>query len=204
MSEIREKIIKNCPETVSLESTEIIINQMKKNIFKIYSNDGNKGSGFFCKIPFINNNELKVLITNNQVINLETEKITISMNNDKEIRKLELNNRIKYTNKEFDITIIEIKEKDNINNYLELDENIMKKDSNALYLNNSIYILHYPLGNKLGVSYGILQRIYEDKKYNFGHLCSTRKGSSGSPILNLTNNKVIGIHKEAADKIMII
>ena len=33
------------------------------------------------------------------------------------------------------------------------------------------------------------------KKYNFIHKCSTRGGSSGSPILNL-NNKLIGIHKE--------
>ena len=41
----------------------------------------------------------------------------------------------------------------------------------------------------------ILNRIYEDKKYNFNHKCSTKGGSSGSPILNI-NNKVIGIHKE--------
>ena len=37
--------------------------------------------------------------------------------------------------------------------------------------------------------------IYEDKKYNFNHKCSTEGGSSGSPILNL-KNKLIGIHKE--------
>ena len=32
------------------------------------------------------------------------------------------------------------------------------------------------------------------KKYNFNHKCSTKEGSSGSPILNL-KNKLIGIHK---------
>ena len=128
MSVIKEKILKNYPEIVSLESTENIVDQMKKNIFKICLNDGSKGTGFFCKIPFINNKELKVLITNNHVIkNLEMEKITISINNDKEIRKIELKNRIKYTNEEYDITIIEIKEEDEIKDYLELDENIMKK-----------------------------------------------------------------------------
>ena len=167
MSEIKEKKLKNYPEMVSLESTEIIANQMRKNIFKICLKDGSKGTGFFCKIPFINNKELKVLMTNNHFINnLGMEKLIISINNDKEIRELELNNRIKYINKEFDIAIIEIKEKDSINNYLELDENIMKKDSNLLYANNSIYILQYTGGNKIGVSYGILQGIYEDKKYN--------------------------------------
>ena len=197
MSEIKEKKLKIYPEMVSLESTEIIANQMRKNIFKICLKDGSKGTGFFCKIPFINNKELKVLMTNNHFINnLGMEKLIISINNDKEIRELELNNRIKYINKEFDIAIIEIKEKDSINNYLELDENIMKKDSNLLYVNNSIYILQYTGGNKIGVSYGILQGIYEDKKYNFNHLCSTGEGSSGSPIINLRNNKVIGMHNE--------
>ena len=113
---------------------------MKENICKIYLNDGSKGTGFFCKILSNNNKELKVLITNNHVINLEMEKIKISINNDYIIKEIELNNRIKYTNKEYDITIIEIKEKDNINNYLEIDENIMETD-NVIYINNTIYIL---------------------------------------------------------------
>ena len=34
--------------------------------------------------------------------------------------------------------------------------------------------------------------------YNIKHACSTTKGSSGSPILNLSNNKVFGIHKEGS------
>ena len=197
MSTIKEKILKNYPEIVSLETTKKIIEQMKKNIFKICLNDGSKGTGFFCKIPFINNKELKVLITNNHVINLEIEKITISINNDKEIKEIDLNNRIKYTNKEYDITIIEIKEEDEISSYLELDENIMKKGGNKLYINNTIYIIQYPGGKRLGVSYGILNGIYEDKEYNFNHLCCTEEGSSGSPIINIINNKIIGIHKES-------
>ena len=71
----------------------------------------------------------------------------------------------------------------------------MEKD-NIIYRNNSIYILQYPGGKRLGVSYGILKEIYEDKKYNFKHLCCTEEGSSGSPIINIINNKLIGIHKE--------
>ena len=197
MDVIKERVLKDYPQIVSLESTERIINQMKNNIFKVCLNDGTKGTGFFCKIPFIRNQELKVLITNNHVINLEMEKITISINNNKEIKEIELNDRITYTNKEYDITIIEIKDKDKINNYLELDENIMQKGANKLYINNTIYIIQYPWGQKLGVSYGILNRINEDKEYNFNHLCCTEEGSSGSPIINLTSNKVIGIHKEA-------
>ena len=99
MSIIDEKILKNYSDIVSFESTEIIMNQMKKNIFKISSDKGEKGTGFFCKIPFINNEKLKVLITNNHLINLEMEKITISINNESEIREINLNNRIIYTKK---------------------------------------------------------------------------------------------------------
>ena len=200
MSEIKEKNLKGYPEMVSLTSTEIIIEQMKKNIFNISLDDGSKGTGFFCKIPFINNEELKVLITNNHVIDLNTEKITISINNESEIKEINLNNRIKYTNQDYDITIIEIKEEDNVNNYLELDKNIMKKGINNTYVKSSIYIIQYPGNNKLGVSYGILNGLYENKRYDFKHSCYTEPGSSGSPIINLLNNRVIGIHKKTHSK----
>ena len=83
--------------------------------------------------------------------------------------------------------------------YLELDEDILNEiinndDLNEDYIDKTIYIIQYPEG-ELSVSYGILNKIYEDKKYNFNHKCSTRGGSSGSPIL-YKNNKLIGIHKE--------
>ena len=63
--------------------------------------------------------------------------------------------------------------------------------------NKSVYILQYPKsldGQKAAVSYGIIKNIDDD--YNIIHYCSTEYGSSGSPILNLANNKIIGIHKE--------
>ena len=106
---------------------------------------------------------------------------------------------MKYTNEEYDTTIIEIKKEDNINNYLELDDIIINDISNNInknkeYINKTIYIIQYP-ENNLSVSYGILDNIYEDKKYDFNHKCSTKFGSSGSPILNISN-KIIGIHKE--------
>ena len=44
------------------------------------------------------------------------------------------------------------------------------------------------------MSYGLLINIEGN---DIKHTCSTENGSSGSPILNLENNKVIGIHKEA-------
>ena len=60
--------------------------------------------------------------------------------------------------------------------------------------------MHYPKPNEVYVSYGILKNIIINEKYNFTHYCSTDYGSSGSPIVNLESNKVIGIHKERSPK----
>jgi V8-like Glu-specific endopeptidase len=122
--------------------------------------------------------------------------------NEKKVKTINLNNRMKYTNPDYDITILELREdKDDIHEFLELDdiiiENILdnniNKDSNQVFIGETIYIIQYPEG-KLSVSYNILNAIYEDKKYNFNHFCSTKNGSSGSPILNISSNKIIGIH----------
>ena len=204
MKGLKESIIARYPNVISYECTTKIKEQMEKNICKIII-DEEQGTGFFCKIPFPDlNNMLSVFITNNHIINKELlykDNLIIEINIEEEnnIRKLNLNNRMKYTNEEYDITIIEIKKEDEINNYLELDDNIINdiinnNNKNKNYMDKTIYIIQYPKG-ELSVSYGILDQIYEDKKYNFNHKCSTEGGSSGSPILNI-NNKLIGIHKE--------
>ena len=131
---IKESLNKDQPIPVSLEGTRTILNQMENCICKIYKDNGTIGTGFFCEIPF-NNNLLKVLITNNHVLNeneIDNNKIiNISIINKEkkkeEIKRIEIDNkRKKYSNKELDITIIEIKAKDEINNYMEVD----KKDIN--------------------------------------------------------------------------
>ena len=50
------------------------------------------------------------------------------------------------------------------------------------------------LSGEVKVSYGAIKYINE-KKYDIGYLCTTFGGSSGGPLLNLNNYKVIGIHK---------
>ena len=109
-------------------------------------------------------------------------------------------NRKIYTNEKYDTTIIEIiKDKDEIDNFLELDDNIFNEYINVY--NKSIYVIQYPkigYSQEASVSYGILKDIQDE--YNIIHYCCTQSGSSGSPILNLENNKVIGIHKESSIK----
>ena len=64
-----EKILKNYPIPVFLEQTKTIVDQMQKDICKIFLDDGSKGFGFFCKIPYPDkNNLLPVFITYNHVI----------------------------------------------------------------------------------------------------------------------------------------
>ena len=60
------------------------------------------------------------------------------------------------------------------------------------YKNESIYILNYMNGDNILVSYGLISEINEDNGIH--HKCNTDNGSSGSPILSLKNNKLIGIH----------
>ena len=177
---------------------------MRKSICKIDDIYG-KGTGFFCLIPY-EGKKLKVLITNNHLIDEKilknNKELIIKLNDDREKRNLILNEKRKmYTNKDFDTTIIELfPEKDDLENictFLELDELVLKKNPSAK--KKSIYITQYPNYTniqKASVSYGTLYEINDN--YNIVHYCCTDKGSSGSPILSLENNKVLGIHKEAA------
>ena len=205
METIKESLLTGFPNVISYDCTKKIMKQMEKNICKIKIGE-KLGTGFFCKIPFPDkNNMLPVFITNNHIIGEEIlykqdAKIKIHIKEKKEEKVFKLNNRMKYTNADFDITIIEIKETDDdIKDYLKLDNNIIddiidNNNKNLEYIDKTMYIIQYPEG-ELSVSYGILSNIYEDNKFNFNHKCITRSGSSGSPILNLSN-KLIGIHKE--------
>ena len=208
MEERNETMLTGYPNVISYNCSKNIIEQMEKNIFKIKIGL-EQGSGFFCKIPFpTKENLLPVLITNNHVINenilyKKDEIININIKNEENINKINLNNRIKYTNDNFDVTIIEVKEEDNINNYLDLDDYILNDildnhNSNKDYLDKTVYIIQYPEGD-LSVSYGVVEGIFENENYNFQHKCSTKRGSSGSPILNIGNNKVLGLHKKGGN-----
>ena len=171
---------------------------MKECICKIKNRKG-KGTGFFCIY-----NNIKLFITNNHVIDEEIIKennnILVSINDEEnEEIIIKINNKKIYTNKKYDVTIIEIQE-EKIKNYIELDKDIFKENINMC--NENIYIVQYPEyqfnEQKACVSYGQLKEIQDE--YNIIHLCSTKVGSSGSPILNIKNNKVIGIHKGNSEK----
>ena len=149
----KECILSGYPNVISYDCTKKIIKQMEENICKLKTGN-TQGTGFFCKIPFPNeNNKLPVLMTNNHIINEEIlfkkkEKITLEIEVEKNQKIIKLDKRIKYTNKEYDITIIELKESDGIKNYLSLDEKIIddisiSKIDNKYYkfIDETLYIL---------------------------------------------------------------
>ena len=97
-----------------------------------------------------------------------------------------------YFNKKYDLTIIEILP-DEINEYdfLNIDENISKENSENLFEFKPVCIIQYDNNGDLISSTGLLKRIKDDIIF---HTCKTTFNSSGLPILNLFNYKVIGIN----------
>ena len=199
---IDEGKIKGAIDAITLEKTEKILMQMKTCICMIY--DDLIGTGFFCKIPY-SNKKIPVLITNYHIISDDFIKnhkqLKISINNEQiyDIISLNENSKIYSSIKDkYDITIIKLEEEKNIYHYLDLDDHLFDDNLEKIYEDKSIYILHYLNGDKISVSYGYgIQKFYE---YYIKHLCNTEHCSSGSPILNLKTNKVIGIHSGAINK----
>ena len=159
------------------------------------------GTGFFCRIPYEGKN-IPVLMTNYHIISddfLKNNKsFKISINNGEKYDTINLNENSKIYSSirdKYDIMIIKLKDENNKYNYLDLDDHLFDEDSEDIYKNKSIYILHYPNDDKVHVSFGY--GIEKLDKYYIKHLCNTEHCSSGSPILNLKTNKVIGIHNGA-------
>ena len=176
------------------ESMIYFLKKAKSSICKIYLTKG-FGSGFFCKIPYTedNNHLIPVLITCNHVLSkdlIKKNNINIILNG--QATTISLNQRKIWTDEKIDFTCIEIKEKeDNISTFFNLDDNIF---TNEYYLNQKVII--YGMQNtKIGglvFSNGIIKY---SKDRNFSYSCNTYPGCSGGCIANQYNNCVIGIHK---------
>jgi len=157
------------------------------------------GSGFFCKIPYTedNNHLIPVLITCNHVLSKDLiKKSNINIIIDGQAKTISLNQRKIWTDEKIDFTCIEIKEnEDSIDNFFYLDDNVLKKNYfNECYLNQKviIYGINFKNSNKFAFSNGIIK---SNNDVNFIYTCNTFPGCSGGCIVNQNNNCVIGIHK---------
>ena len=187
---------------ITFQEIKMITKQMG-SICKIIRNNVT-GTGFICKIPFPDSsNKLTALITNGHIFGEKEiyngNTINLSLNNDKIHISISIDNKRKvYFSSKYDITIIEIKPSEipnfNNNSLLEIDEGILKEknETNSEYKNINVYLIYYLGTNETQFSTGIIKSIEDE---NIFHLCNTGPGSSGAPILNLSNFQVIGIHK---------
>ena len=161
-------------EPVDIKGTREILDQMTNCICKIQINE-NYGTGFFCNIPFENNETKNFLITNyhilkeNEYNNIKV--INLFLNDDNEMKTINpKTKRLTFFNEKYDITFIEIKEEDQIKFFLELDDKLFLDKTEAIYENKSIYIIQYPKGKNAVVSYGLLTGL---DNYEIKHKCST-------------------------------
>ena len=182
-----------CPKSLTIEETEKILDQMKKSSCKLVLEDGKEGTGFFCSII-----QYSLLVTTNIFIdesqlNRDNNKIKIYLGKNNEYNEIELKDRIKYTNKEYNITLIEIKneEKDKIGNIiLEIDENV-KENKLSKLIGETIYILYHNKDKNISASYSIIEK-YEENDYNFKCISNINNENSMALILNLSSFKIVG------------
>ena len=142
------------------------------------------GIGVFCNIP---SQKMKWLITYNSIINFDFlnkgKKMILYINNKEKEIDMKIN-RFKYTNK--GLTIIEILDNDNINNFIEIDKFINSRN----YIDKNIVSVYLNDEEKIELSYGKIKEKKDDK-----YICnidSTKKGI----ILLKDNYKLIGIINE--------
>ena len=143
--EIKERFIENSFSSISIEGIINIEDQMKNCICKI-KNGRIKGTGFFWKIPINDKDQIPMLITSNHVLNENNikyrGKIKVSFYNDKIFKEIIIDDdRRIFSDEILDVTFIEINiKKDNINNFLELDEkvNYDKNNLNDIYSSKPI------------------------------------------------------------------
>ena len=188
--------LKYYPLPIPLDKNFKINEQAQKSILKI-ENENDKGTAFICQIPY-NKKKILVLITSSNLVNeslIKNNKYIKAIINDHEEKKIKINkDKNIFINERQGISIIEI-EHDSDLNILELDETIFNDDS--IINNENIYIIHYLSYDnvqKASVSYGILNEISNN---NMNYLCHIGEGSSGSPILRSSTNKVIGINTKS-------
>lgn len=180
------------------------LNEVAKSICKIKKKDI-KSTGFFLKFEY-NEKILYYLVTawhNIKKAFLEQFIEIISENGIKKEIKLNEHERQILFLSEYDITAVEIIDKDNLKDkvkFLNYDLNCKKENYNC-YLYADSFTMQHPNGNELECSSGKIVEVESPRDFAFQHTLDTNKGSSGSPILLFEKlneePKVIGVHTSA-------
>ena len=190
----------NEPETTSLFQKKdwVCLINFETDTNGITLNNG-IGNGFFCKLNDSNIPFQKALFTNNHVLNEKNikkdKKIKLKYKQDKVINEkiIEISEKRKtYTNAELDYTCVELFDEDEINNFFEIDNDIIINKMKLI--NQEIFILQYNKSKDLVFSSGKILKIEDNKMI---HSAITESGSSGSPLIRRRRDElkyIVGIH----------
>ena len=178
----------------------------EKIIFTV-KNNGKKGTGFFCKIKNPNSSDsLPVLITSSQFYNKEDfytkKKIELIIKNYKYTLYVDDSRKSYINDDKYNISLLEIKKEDylDIDSFLEIESD-ESFDSNNLYQNESLGLVSY---NKKEKNYNAIKfkiKTINENQYAFKFESNLNEELIGSPIINITNNKILGIYKNYDKKI---
>ena len=178
------------PKPVTKHFIKKILNQMENFFFKINEQDNKFDMGFFCHIK-IKNETIPVIIINNYKINSDI--INVYKNN-KDKKTIELGG-VRYNDKEYNISILEIKSIKNYNfPFYDIDDDIYLNDSIVYYHKKQpIYTIQYKKDNENLVSYNTISDM-NIKYIKISHDLIDK--NELSLLFNFYNNKLIGIHNK--------
>lgn len=179
------------------------LNKMSKSLCKIMCQNKGKterGTGFFMVIKYEKKKLLNCLVTNCHIKNYNSLKVWIKIGQKKESLTFKLINSkkriIKYFNDPVDITLIEILDDDLFKKnvaFLSYDLNYLENGYNY-YLNKEICLLKQSYWNNKNIATG---KIISINDYEFDHNAIINdNSSSGSPIILIENNCILGINKK--------
>ena len=179
------------------ENQKLIIDeQQQKSICKIRINYDDIGYGFLALSPLTNKKILVAKIDSSYLLSKEND-IKLIINNKDPILLMSNEQRLIYSNGNFNITILELKESDGINeeNFLHFDF-VGKENNNMIrnYKGKEIYIIPYKTKSKIIYPLGKIIDIEDNEK--FVHDCKDLdKDPIPFPVFSLDNYKIIGINE---------
>ena len=180
------------PKSISKEGIKKIYEQLDNLIYKINEKDSNLGIGFFCYIKY-KDKKIPALIISNCEISGKKYIKEINISNNDISKQIQLG-ETRFIDKKNNLMLFEVKlnKKDKIN-FIEIDNLIFCPNSEQFYYQKSIYIIQS--GNKFKNSYASFGTIDIVNKSHFLYYANLSSNIKGFPILDLLNNKLIGIHE---------
>jgi hypothetical protein len=199
----------NINDIKSDENCKEITKKVNKSICIINCDEGKIRNGFFCNIPvplgYQNKNNCLEFYPSLIIINYSLKEndllegkisnftISIKANNLYYSIPIDKSRTIYSYSNTYNITIIEIKQTDGIDNklFLDIDNSIYNDNYESLSKNKQIYLVFNEIRNNMGYIKG---KILSINNSNIIYTCFLDKNYSGGPILS-DNFKLIGIHK---------